>query len=43
MRGRLGLQAAAHFLTVSQVRVVTSVPKVFAISTMNTGLLSLGR
>jgi len=30
-------QATAHFLTVSQVRVVNSVPKVFSISVMNTG------
>ncbi len=30
-------QAAAHFLTVSQVRVVICVPNVFSMSVMKTG------
>ena len=39
---RPGVHAAAHFFTVSQVRVVTSTPKTFAMSIMNTGPLGLG-
>jgi len=35
--------AVEHFLTVSQVRVVTSMPKAFSINLMNTGPCSLGR
>jgi hypothetical protein len=35
-------QVAAHFLTVSHVRVVTSLPKVLSINFMKTGPLSLG-
>jgi len=31
------VQATEHFLTVSQVRVVTFLPKVFSISATNTG------
>ena len=38
----LAIQATAHFLTVSQVRVVTSLPKVFSINLMNTGPRGLG-
>jgi hypothetical protein len=34
--------AIEHFLTVSQVRVVTAAPKSFSISTMNTGPRGFG-